>query len=104
MNTIRAHPLLFAVAVFLLGNLNGIGGTLLAQYAQGVSNAPQLTAVTATPTPRQDPKTAYYIGVYDACLFFAVNAGGMAAQQASDECLGFVYQVSQASWYEASGK
>lgn len=102
MNTIRANALPLILAALLIGGVTGASGALLARYAQDVSNGAQLTAPAATPAPRDEPKTAYYIGVYDTCMFFAVNAAGESEQAASDSCLGFVYTVSRASWYEAS--
>ena len=100
MNTIRP---VYALALALCTFVTGLTAGYVGKAAQDASAGAQLTALpTTTPAPRDDPKTAYYIGVYDACMFFAVNAGGMTEQDASADCLGFVYQVSQASWYEAS--
>lgn len=96
--------LLLALAAFV----TGFTARLLAEYAQSVSNAAlvetQLTAPTPTLAPRQEPKTAYYIGVYDACKLFAVQAAGMSEQESQLECLGFVQRVKNASWYETSNK
>lgn len=96
------YALLLALAAFV----TGFSARLVAEYAQSVSSAALVETKSTSPTlaPRQDPKTAYYIGVYDACKLFAIQAAGMSEQEAQLECLGFVSRVKDASWYETSNK
>lgn len=98
--------LLACVTLALATFTTGLGAGLLSRWVYDVSQpAPQtVQATVATPTPRQDPKTAYYIGVYDTCKLFAIKGAGETDEAASIGCLGFVQRANEASWYEASDK
>lgn len=100
--TRTSTAVLFAALLAFLTFITGITAGYVAGSAKTISA--EAMPPTATLAPRQDPKTAYYIGVYDACKLFAVQAAGMSDEESSLECLGFVQRVKDASWYETSGK
>lgn len=93
------YAVAFAMLTFFTGSILGYSAHAAQTYSV---TAAQSTSPTATPAA--DKRAYYYAGVYDTCVFFAVNAAGETEQDAQRGCFGFVEQVSKSGWYEARDK